>query len=382
MQFIRDMNKSWDKEEVFFKAEPFFSDLEKGIASAESSVELETYIFNNDELGCRIAEQLKAAAARGVHVRVMVDGFGSPHWAQHFLSNLTKAGVEARVYHPTPLSALSPYFEQYPSVIKFFKRASTINHRDHRKVCIVDGRRAWTGGMNISASHILFRDTGVFIEGSRVQALLYAFRQAWQKAWSPRQVFHPKRRWRTLRRWITLSFVRINANRKTRRRTYNDLLQRIASANTRIWITNAYFVPPQRLRKALQEASKRGVDVRVLIPRKPDIYFIRWVASALYFGLITAGVKIFEFLPATLHAKTLIIDEWATIGSTNLNHRSIIHDLEVDVVLTTTKSIEALANQFADDLKESKEISIQDWKRRSWGERLAGRLLLLFRYWI
>lgn len=376
------MDKSWIKEEVFFEAERFFSHLEEHIFNAESSIELEAYIFNDDELGRRIADHLKAAAGRGVHVRVMVDGFGSPHWARDFLPGLAKAGVDARIYHPMPLSALSPYFEKYPSFTKFLKRISTMNERNHRKVCVVDRRMAWTGGMNISASHMSWRDTGVFIEGARVQGLLYAFGQTWQKAWSPRQVFHPSRRWRQFRRWVALNLVRLNSNYKARNLAYRDLLKRISAAKHRIWITNAYFVPPQRLRHALQAASRCNIDVKVLVPRKSDVFFIRWISSALYFGLLTAGVKIFEYLPVPLHAKSLMIDDWAIIGTTNLNHRSIIHDLEVDVVLSTPKSTQALARQFEEDLKASKEVSLRDWKQRTWRERIAGRILLFFRYWI
>ncbi|MEW6057622.1 MAG: phospholipase D-like domain-containing protein [Bdellovibrionota bacterium] len=376
------MLKPWIKEEVFFETKRFFSHLEEHLAAAEDSIDLETYIFNDDELGRRIANQLKAAASRGVHVRVMVDGFGSPHWARDFLRPLLKAGVEARIYHPMPLSALSPYFEKHPSLTKFFKRISTMNERNHRKVCVVDRQKAWTGGMNISAAHMSWRDTGVFVEGSRVQDFLCAFGQAWQKAWSPRHAFHPKKRWRKFRRWIALNLVRLNSNYRARKIAYRDLLKKISTANHRVWVTNAYFVPPQRLRRALQAASRRNVDVKVLVPRKSDVFFIRWISSALYFGLLTAGVKIFEYLPAPLHAKTLLIDDWATVGTTNLNHRSIIHDLEVDVVLTAVKSTEALAHRFERDLKESKEVSITDWRQRSWRERIAGQILLFFRYWI
>ena len=105
------MNKPWTREEIFFDAELFFSELEAGIAAAKHSVDFETYIFNCDQLGERIFKQLSAAASRGVQVRIMVDGFGSPHWARDYLARFTRARVEARIYHPMPLSFLSPYFD-------------------------------------------------------------------------------------------------------------------------------------------------------------------------------------------------------------------------------------------------------------------------------
>lgn len=376
------MNKPWVKEEIFFKADTFFSHLEKNLLEAETSIELETYIFDNDELGQRIADLLKTAARRNLRVKVMVDGFGSPHWAEHFLQDLTKAGVHARIYHPMPLSALSPYFQKHPSLANFFKRISTMNERNHRKVCIIDRNKAWIGGMNISALHSDWRDTGVFVQGDQVHNLLHAFRQAWQKAWSRRHVLYSPKRWRKFRRWVSLSVVRLNSNFNTRRTGYHDLLNRISTAKYRVWVTNAYFVPPRRLIHALRTASRNGVDVRVLVPKKSDIFFIHWVSSALYYGLLKSGVKIFEYLPTPLHAKTLLIDEWATIGTTNFNHRSILHDLEVDIVLTAPQSLNALAHQFEEDLQSSQEISLLDWAQRSWTERLAGQILLPFRHWL
>lgn len=376
------MEKSWITEEIFFTADLFFANLEQSLLNATTSIELETYIFENDALGQRIASLLRAAAARGVRVRVMVDGFGSPHWAQHFVPDLIKAGAEARVYHPMPLTVLSPYFERHPTLEKFFKRISTMNERNHRKVCIIDRHKAWTGGMNISASHQHWRDTGVFIEGSQVRSLLQAFGDTWNKSWSRRGMLYPRKRWNKITKWISLKLVRLNSTYKSRRQAYHELLIKIDTAKNRVWITNAYFVPPKRLRQSLKEASRRGVDVRVLVPRESDVFFIPWVSSALYCGLLEANVKIFEYLPTPLHAKTLIIDEWATVGTTNLNHRSLIHDLEVDVVLTTSESILTLARQFAEDLKVSQEISFDDWQKRSWPEHIAGRTLLLFRYWI
>ena len=374
---------TWRTERVFFSSKLYFDDLLAGLTSARHSIEFETYIFDDDELGTAICKQLMSAAGRGVRVKVMVDGFGSPRWMDLFFDALRKAGVEARVYHPLPLSALFTRAERYPSIGNFFRRLSTMNERNHRKVCIVDGVKAWTGGMNVSLRHFNWRDTGVFVEGDGVQNLSYAFFHAWERAWTPEREKLKKKRWLDLGSLVSQRLSRLNATRLARKIGYRKLLEQIANAKTRVWITNAYFVPPRRLLQTLRIAATCGTDVRVLVPKDPpDLFFIQWVSSALYFGLLNAGVRIFEYLPAPLHAKTSVIDNVVTIGTSNLNHRSLIHDLEVDVILESPKSIKEMIGQFDGDLKQSQEVTLQAWKVRPWRHRIVGRILLWFRYWI
>lgn len=350
------MTDYWSREKIFFDSVLFFEDLCAGVNAAKRTVYFETYIFDNDDLGRKVAATLRHAAERGVQVRVLVDGFGSPRWVFDFLLNMNGTNIRTKVFHP------------------LLRSFWALNERNHRKVCVVDGRKAWTGGMNVSAAHSHWRDTGVFVEGRMVRIFTDAFQAAWSRG--------QKTRWRSLRRRFSMQIVRLNAGYKSRKAGYLDLINRIRSAKDRVWITNAYFVPPGKILKALQYASARGVDVKVVVPRNPDIFFVRWVSSALYRSLLESGVKIFEYIPAPLHAKTLIIDDWATVGTSNLNHRSLLHDLEVDVVLTSRASLEALTAQFKKDSEKSHTVSMHDWLNRSWAERLAGRILLLFRHWI
>ncbi|MGZ3698487.1 MAG: phospholipase D-like domain-containing protein [Bdellovibrionota bacterium] len=360
--YNRGHMQRWSEEEVFLDARPFFSSLEKGLAGATSTIDLETYIFSNDELGRTIIELLKRAAARGVRVRVMVDGFGSPGWAHRFSAELVSAGVQARVFHPLPWRA---------------------NERNHRKVCIIDHHRAWLGGMNISSAHIKWHDIGASVAGGPTRALSHAFERTWEKAWFPTSGPQFKPRWRRLKKKISFgSLVRLNATRKARKASYRDLIHRIRKAANRIWITNAYFIPPHRLLSELQAASLRRVDVRLLVPRHPDIFFIHWVSSALYYGLLNAGVRIFEYLPAPLHAKTILIDHWASVGSSNLNHRSLLLDLEVDVSLSSAHSIQLLSQGYESDLTRSQEVTMKDWRARPVWERFLGRFLLTLRRWM
>ena len=161
------------------------------------------------------------------------------------------------------------------------------------------------------------------------------------------------------------------------------MLRKIITCRHRIWITNAYFVPDNFLLRRLKEAAGSGVDVRILLPRKSDIAYMPWASSTFYFNLLKAGVRIFEYLPSVLHAKTLVLDDWALIGSSNLNHRSLLHDLEVDVLLSDSEPINCLAKQFLLDLENASEISLSSWqKHRPRYQRWLGRLLLYVKYWI
>jgi len=176
--------------------------------------------------------------------------------------------------------------------------------------------------------------------------------------------------------------VRLNRTLRLRRKLYRDLLWRIGAARERIWLTNAYFVPKGRLLRALMAAARRGVDVRLLIPERCDHAVMYWIAASFYGLLLRAGVQIHEYQPAMLHAKTALIDGWATVGSTNLNHRSLMHDLEADVVLALPASLDALATAFRDDCTQAIAVDRSRIARRRRWQVLIGRLAFLMRYWL
>ena len=159
-------------------------------------------------------------------------------------------------------------------------------------------------------------------------------------------------------------------------------MKRLSNATRRIWITTPYFVPTGDVLEALGQAAKRGVDVKILVPSMSDVFFMPWVAAAFMWGLQRGGAKIFRYRPRILHAKTLLIDNWATVGSSNFNHRSIFHDLEVDVVLSKKESVDELASAFEKDLTESDEFTAKNWSIFSSLTSRMGRCLLLFRSWL
>jgi len=337
-------------------------------------------------LGKRVIEALSAAARRGVLVRVMVDGAGTPWWSTQFARALEKAGATTKVFHPFPWQLWNWSRSRIKASIltNWIHLLFKINSRDHRKVCLIDGKIAYVGSMNISKCHLSlamggdnWRDTGLRLEGTDLTDLYRAFDSAWDHLPITERV---REAFRQVRRNPT---IRSNHSRHRRRILYKNLLRKMSICRHHIWITNAYFVPDNFLLKRLLEAARSGVDVRILLPRKSDVTIMPWASTAFYFNLLKAGVRIFEYLPGILHAKILLLDDWALIGSSNLNHRSLLHDLEVDILLSDPQSIQALEQQFLVDLQNSREISLARWHiLRPRHQRWLGRLLLYVKYWI
>jgi len=220
-----------------------------------------------------------------------------------------------------------------------------------------------------------WRDTGVQVVGKEVSVLEASFSELWERR---RGALAAARR---VRRTLSSgSLVRLNLRRSQRRDNYLDLLVRIVGAQRRIWIESAYFVPDGSLVRALRAAAEAGVDVRVVVPAISDVFFIPWVTSAFHDGLLRAGVRIFEYTESMMHAKTMLIDNWGLVGSSNLNHRSLLHDLEADVVLNNADACSSLEVQFELDCGKSREITLDNWRDRLWPVRILGRLLLWMRW--
>lgn len=372
-------------EKVFFAGQDYFSMLLADIKAAKESIELETYIFDLDQLGKKVIEVLTEVARCGVAVRILVDGAGTPEWYGPLIQNLEAAGAETRVFHPFPwrLWQWSRSRVRIPSLLKAIYLFLKINVRNHRKVCIIDKKITYVGSFNISQNHLDtehngkgWRDTGVRLRNVNCKDILQAFESVWSHIPIQERIRHFFNHIRTN------PIIRLNNTWYRRRILYKNLLNRIRSCKSRIWITNAYFVPDNFLLRRLIEAARSGVDVRILLPRESDVSFIPWASKAFYERLLKSGVRIFEYVPSILHAKTLILDEWMTIGSSNLNYRSLLHDLEVDVNIRSSESKKELAQQFLADLDRSKEIHLIDWQKRAWYQRIVGRVLLYLKYLI
>ena len=372
------MIDTWTREQLYFDGDAFFDAVVAAIESAKKSVRLETYIFRPDAVGRRFEKALARAATRGVQVQLLVDGIGSLGWPEHRDPELEPSGVAIRVYHPL---AFSKFFERLLIDLGIRKKPANqapqsrwtflarLNRRTHRKLVIIDDEMAFVGSMNIAGEHsakvsgeTAWRDTAIQIEGPHVLDLSFAFDSVWIRS----HTLSGERRWREgfisrLRRLPRPSrLVRLNFTPAFRRTSTRENLRLMRGAGKRLWITNAYFAPSRTTVRALRIAVKRGADVRILIPRHSDIFFMPWVAISYYGVLLASGVRIFEYHPRFLHAKTMLIDDLAMIGSSNLNNRSLLHDFEIDIISSRQETIEALEAQFLKDLSTSEEIKRDD----------------------
>lgn len=383
------MQSKWDDEQIIFDGDEYFSELIRAIEQAAVSIDLETYIFQADSLGRKMEASLTQAAQRGVKVRLLVDGVGASGWIEKRSPTLGTSGVQLRIFHPVhKASAFLRYVwthsfrRRTPESRRYFWK---VNRRTHRKLCIIDGKTAWVGSLNISSTHCkshagpgAWRDTAARVRGEPVRDLIFGFEHAWSRSHTP----EGKRRWTESwskklsgRSKLQSPLVRMNYTARMRRRNMREFLIRLQTARRRIWITTPYLAPTPVVIRALTRAAQNGADVRILHPRKSDVFFMPWVASVYYRPLLKAGVRIFEYLPRFLHAKSAIIDDWSIVGTSNMNRRSWVHDLEVDVVLTHDHSRHELEEEFQADLRSSEEIHSPAQGLTGWLGRLFTYLL-------
>lgn len=368
-------------ETLYVRGDRYFLDLLRDIHAAQRRIDLETYIFELDEVGRAFIAALGHARGRGVRVRLLLDGIGLPLADGELLAALEKAGVPFRIFHPVPW--FFRHWRHMGAAESFGARLlalfARLNHRDHRKVCCIDRRIAWIGSFNIAACHLPreqggedWRDAAVRIENIDTAVP----EQAFERAWNPWP-------WPLRGRWSrTRSPFRFNETRRKRRRLLRNLVRRIERGRKRLWITNAYFVPDERLLLALNRAARRGVEVRIILPAVSDVFFMPWTAAVFYRSLLEHGARIYEYQPAVLHAKALIIDDWMTVGSSNLNSRSLRHDLEADYVLSDPEARSALESFFLENFTVSRAISPAAYAARPRWQRWLAHLLLFARSWI
>ncbi|MEY4066182.1 MAG: hypothetical protein RIR26_2390 [Pseudomonadota bacterium] len=381
---------AWAEERLFIDGDRYFLSLLEAISRARSSIFMETYIFENDILGERVLAALQAAAERGVDVRLLVDGVGSAGWISESFASKGRVGFEVRVYHPLPWQLLSPWgWSQGPAMSLVLKLFSYANSRNHRKTTLIDGTIAFLGSLNVSDVHFeeargrsRWHDVGVSVAGDGCMSLTDAFLRAWRRGWKVggKGQLRPALPLTSLPEKVLHSLVIRNDGRRLRHKALARRLRQIRQARHRVWIANAYFVPSGPLLRALVAAARRGVDVRLLLPASSDVSFMPWVARAFYSTLLKHGVRLFEYQPRILHAKVTLLDEHATVGSSNLNHRSLLHDLEVDVVLRDEALLQDLQKMFEQDFLQSREIQSSVSHPSSLWKNVVVRLLLYFRY--
>lgn len=380
------MSEQRHHEYILFDS-TYLTSLIKDINSAAQSIDFEVYIFEEDTIGAQVVNALCNAAKRGVQIRVLVDGIGTPLWGGEITKEMETAGIKTRVFHPLPwlVRNWNRSTHRTNSVIrKIYYLLVNINSRNHRKICIIDKKIVYVGSANIT-NHLesnlgdneCWRENTIKLVGVPAYKLQFAFDKAWGTNISLKYRLK-------MNRYDQLDDARfrLNYSWRIRRKNYQLLLHRINSCKKRIWVTNAYFVPDDHLLRSIIAASKRGVDVRILLPHKSDVLIASMASFTFYLILIKHGISIYEYQPTMLHAKLLIIDDWYSIGSSNLNYRSLRHDLEVDVNVYEDNSKKVLEKQFLKDLETSKLIVMDDINNQSFIKKILGYIVLLARYWI
>jgi cardiolipin synthase len=376
-----------NKVTLLFDGPQTMAEMLKAIGEAKNNINLETYIFDQDELGMKFADMLIEKQQTGVTVNVMYDSVGTIGVPQAFFDRMREAGIHLVAYNPVNPARLKG-------------NEWKLNNRDHRKVLIVDGRIAFTGGINISAdyaksspfrskakakaadkSQVGWRDTHVKVEGPAVAAFQYQYIKQWtgQDAADLPDVdyFPPLKPMGD--KAVRVIAVQPDGDYEMFK-AYNLAIQQ---AKKSVHITSAYFVPDQQTVDALKAAARRGVDVRVILPGVSDSGLVFYAGHALYEELLDSGVKIYQLKLAVLHAKTAVIDgNWSTVGSTNIDMRSFMHNSELNVVVLGDDFGHSMESAFAEDERDSNEITVQAWHHRPLADRMREWAARFMDYWI
>ncbi len=359
----------------------------KAISKAKDHINLETFIMEdilaNDETGLKLADLLLQKQAEGVQVNLLYDSAGSYSTPASFFQRLRDGGVQAVEFNPiNPLKARGRW---------------RLAKSDHRKILIVDGRVAFTGGVNISQVYssgfsgrgehdpgqIPWRDTDVQIEGPAVAEFQKLFLDTWRRQkgakLSERNYFPDLKK----EEGNTLVGVVGSTPGEAHRVTFILYVSAITFAENSLHMTNAYFVPDHQTVDALTEAAKRGVDVKIILPETTDSSLAQYAGQYFYSELLQSGAKLYRRHNVLLHAKTLVIDGiWSTVGSTNMDFWSFSTNDEVNAVILSRDFAMEMEKMFAADLAESGQIRWDEWEKRPLLSKIRERLAHLFSHWL
>lgn len=356
--------------ELFLQPALLYDAIDAAIRAAEHHVHLQYYIFKNDEAGHRLRAALIERARAGVKVRCLFDGLGSFGLGDEFLKPMLAAGVEVAWFLPLRLPGLSkahPWFSHL---------------RNHRKIVVIDGVKAFTGGVNIGdeyagyGDHPGWRDTHLVLAGPAVRALQELFLEDWMFATDVdiesslviEDLFHEPEQ------PPGSDVVQIIGSGPD---TQWDLIhklyfQAIVEARERVFLTTPYFIPDQAIFTALTTAALRGVDVQLLLPARSDVRLAEWAARSYYAELLEAGVQIHEFTGTMLHAKTLVVDgEICSVGSANMDIRSFELNFEANAFVYCQHLAEQLEQAFVEDVAQSKRVEHAAFNDRHIVKRIA-----------
>ncbi len=357
---------------LLWKGEDSFNCIFETVKGAERFICLQFYIFRNDETGNELARILKQKSLEGVKVFLLYDHFGSFGTPRSFWNDMKKVGINVRASRPFK-----------------FTRPFHYVHRDHRKLIIVDSLRAFTGGLNIANEYSGFhlkkkglgwRDTGIMIEGPVVSEMFESFKKTWY-VWGGDPIkIDDLRVYKTVSDNGIFALPIFVSSAKGRRRMRRLIYYSINHSQKSICLTTAYFVPSLRMLETLEEAVKRGVRVRILVPGISDVPIASYAGRAFFTRLLKAGVEIYMYAGEILHAKSYIFDEsWSIIGSTNLDFQSFRYNDEGNVGILDVGFASKMLEIFEEDIRHSTRIYLEQWHKRPLREKIMENLFALFR---
>ena len=354
-----------NKIEILENGEAIFPAMLREIKNAKSTITFAQYLFKGGSLANEFAQSFAERCQAGVKVYLLLDSHGSSEVPEEMTTTLSNAGCQLE------------YFRRIraPQVILPWKLLR-YNYRNHRRILVIDGRIGFTGGYGISDAWMgngrtsdHWRDTNVRIEGPAVKYLQAAFAESWLETTGDLlggDGFFPRLQPQGNKPAQFVKSSPVGGSFQN----YLLYLLSITSAKKSILITNPYFIPDERMIQSLLDAARRGVRVSVLVPGKID-HKITYRASRRYYGqILLGGITLFEYMPALLHSKTMVVDGvWATIGSTNFDNRSFALNEELNLTLYDPSLARSIEKTFAEDLKHSRKITYEEWNNRGIKEK-------------
>ena len=351
-----------NRVKFYFCGEPAFEDILETIKAARHHIHVQSFIVQPDTFGKSFLELLTRKAREGVQVRLLYDAMGSYRLHRWMLRPLREAGGKAAAFLP----------------LDVLRRRLQINLRNHRKILVVDGRVAYTGGMNIGNEYLgksprfgFWRDTHFRLEGPAVTGLQYIFLEDWDFAadepLDQAEYFPPLAA--AGDEPVQVVYSGPDQELKSIREVYFAAIQ---SARRRLWIASPYFVPDQGLRDALALAGYLGVDVRLLGQYHPDKWVPFFAARYYWADMLEAGVKLYQYTKGMMHSKIVLVDDdWASVGTANLDNRSLHLNFEANCLFYSPGTVKLLENAFLDDLSVSIRLKKKVFEQRPFPSRLV-----------